>query len=115
CADPCRDLPPTARSLRHIKWRRRDLTVRKWRCSMSSQDLRARFEAFLAAWNRRDYDELAAALSPTVVLVDHYRGTTIEGRDGFINRFKPTMDAFPDMKGETVSLLTEGNQFAQEI
>ncbi|MGO9976192.1 MAG: ester cyclase [Solirubrobacteraceae bacterium] len=81
---------------------------------MSSQDLQARAEALFAAWNRRDYDEVAKFLSPDVVLVDHIRSTTMNGPDGYIDRFKPMMDAFPDMAGEATSLSVNGNVIAQE-
>jgi len=81
---------------------------------MSSQDLRARVEALLAALNQRDYDEVAKNLSPAVVLVDHIRRTTVNGPDGFTGRFKPMMDAFPDMAGETTSLFVNGNVAAAE-
>ncbi len=82
---------------------------------MDSQAPRARAEALLAAWNRRDFEAVADNVSPQVVLVDHIRGRTTEGPEAYVNRFKPILDAFPDMKGETVSLVVEGNALAHEI
>jgi predicted ester cyclase len=81
---------------------------------MSSQDLRARVETLLGALNRRDYKEVAKLLSPDVVLVDHIRRTTVNGPEAFTDRFKPMMDAFPDMVGETTSLFANGNVAAAE-
>jgi predicted ester cyclase len=80
---------------------------------MSSQ-LPVRVETLLAAWNRHDYNEVAKFLSPDVVLDDHIRRTTVAGPDGFTDRFKPMMDAFPNMVGETTSLFVEGNVAAAE-
>ena len=40
---------------------------------MDNQSARDRAEALLAAWNRRDYAEVASHLTPDVVLVDHSR------------------------------------------
>ena len=81
---------------------------------MSSQDLRARAEGLFAAWNRRDYDEVTKYLSPDIVLVDHIRRTTVNGPDGYMDRFKPMMDAFADMVGEITSLAVNGNIAALE-
>ena len=77
-------------------------------------DLRSRAEALFEAWNRRAYEEVAEFLSPDVVLTDHIRGTTVKGPDGYMDRFKPMMDAFPDMAGEISSLSVNGNVVAQE-
>ncbi len=71
-------------------------------------------KAFSAAWNRRDYDAVANNVSPHVVLVDHIRGRKADGPDGYVDRFRPTLDAFEDMQGETVSLIVEGNHVAHE-
>jgi hypothetical protein len=81
---------------------------------MDSEAARARAEAILAAWNRRDYKAVADSLNPQVVLVDHIRGRRAEGPAGYVDRFKPTLDAFEDMQGETVTLLVEGNRVAHE-
>jgi len=81
---------------------------------MDSEAARARAEAILAAWNRRDYDAVADSVSPDVVLVDHIRGRKAEGPAGYVDRFKPTLEAFEDMRGETVTLIAEGNQVAHE-
>lgn len=81
---------------------------------MDSEAARARAEAILAAWNRRDYKAVADSLHPQVVLVDHIRGRRAEGPAGYVDRFKPTLDAFEDMQGETVTLLVEGNRVAHE-
>jgi steroid delta-isomerase-like uncharacterized protein len=81
---------------------------------MSSEDAWARSEALLAAWNRRDYDEVAASVSPDVVLIDHIRGSKVEGPEAYLDRFRPMMDAFPDMSGEVTSILASGNVVAQE-
>ena len=81
---------------------------------MDSEAARARAEAILTAWNRRDYNAVADNVSPHVVLVDHIRGRKVEGPTGYVDRFKPTLEAFQDMQGETVTLIVEGNQVAHE-
>lgn len=48
------------------------------------------------------------------MLVDHIRGRRGEGPTSYVDRFKPTLDAFEDMRGETVSLVVEGNNVAHE-
>ena len=68
----------------------------------------------LAAWNRRDYDAIVENLSPGVVLVDHIRGRTTEGPANYVARFRPILEAYPDMQGETVSMVVEGNNIAHE-
>ncbi len=81
---------------------------------MDNQSARDLANVILAAWNRRDYGEIASHLSPDVVLVDHSRGRTSTGPDGYVDRFRRLLDAFPDMQGETVSVLVEGNLLVQE-
>ena len=81
---------------------------------MDSEVARRRAEGILAAWNRRDYGAVADNVSPHVVLVDHIRGRKADGPAGYIDRFQPTLDAFEDMQGETVSLIVQGNQVAHE-
>ena len=81
---------------------------------MDSQSARDRADAMLAAWNRRDYDEVAKLVAPDVVLVDHSRGRTSTGPVGYVNRFRRVLDAFPDMRGESVSVLVEGSLLVQE-
>ena len=81
---------------------------------MDVEAARARAEAIQAAWNQRDYNAVAENVSPNVVLVDHVRGRKGEGPQGYVNRFKPTLDAFEDMQGETVSLVVEGKHVAHE-
>lgn len=81
---------------------------------MDSQSARDRADAMLAAWNRRDYDAVAGHLTPDVVLVDHTRGRTSTGPVGYVNRFRRVLDAFPDMRGESVSVLAEGSLLVQE-
>ena len=48
---------------------------------MDNQSARDRADALLAAWNRRDYAEVASHLTPDVVLVDHTRHRTSTGPD----------------------------------
>lgn len=81
---------------------------------MNSEAVRARAEGILTAWNRRDYKAIADNVSPHVVLMDNTRGRKAEGLDGYVDRFKPTLDAFEDLHGETVSLIVEGNHVAHE-
>ena len=81
---------------------------------MDNQSARDRADALLAAWNRRDYGEVASHLSPDVVLVDHTRHRTSTGSNGYIERFRRLLDACPDMQGETTSVLVEGNLLVQE-
>jgi hypothetical protein len=81
---------------------------------MDSQGARDRAGTMLAAWNRRDYGEVAKQVTSDVVLVDHTRGRTSIGSDRFVDRFRRVLDAFPDMQGETVSVLVEGNLVVQE-
>jgi hypothetical protein len=82
---------------------------------MDSEVARRRAEAILDAWNRRDYQAVADNVSPHVVLVDHIRGRKADGPAGYVDRFKPTLEAFENMQGETVSLMVEGNHVAHEI
>ena len=81
---------------------------------MDSESARDRADAMLEAWNRRDYGEVASHLTPDVVLVDHTRGRTSRGPDAYVNRFRGVLDAFPNMRGETVSVLAEGSVVVQE-
>jgi len=81
---------------------------------MDTEVARRRAEGILTAWNRRDYAAVADNVSPHLVLVDHIRGRKAEGPAGYVDRFRPTLDAFEDMQGETVSLIVEGNQVAHE-
>ena len=81
---------------------------------MDNQSARDRADALLAAWNRRDYAEVASHLTPDVVLVDHSRHRTSTGSSGYVDRFRRVLDAFPDMRGETISMLAEGNLLVQE-
>jgi hypothetical protein len=82
---------------------------------MDSEVARRRAESLLAAWNRRDYDAVVDNVSPNVVLVDHIRGRKAEGPAGYVDRYKPTFEAFEDLQGETVSLIVEGNHVAHEV
>jgi ketosteroid isomerase-like protein len=82
--------------------------------SVDKQKARDRADAILAAWNRRDYDDIASHLTQDVVLVDHTRGRTSTGPGGYVDRFRRLLDAFPDMRGESVSVLAEGNLLVQE-
>jgi hypothetical protein len=81
---------------------------------MDNQDARDRADALLAAWNRRDYDEVASHLTQGFELVDHSRHRTSTGSGGYVDRFRSLLDAFPDMRGETTSVLVEGNLLVQE-
>jgi len=81
---------------------------------MDSEIIRDRGLALLAAWNRRDYDAIVENLSPGVVLVDHIRGRTSEGPANYVARFRPILEAYPDMQGETVSMVVEGNTIVHE-
>jgi predicted ester cyclase len=81
---------------------------------MDNQDARDRADALLAAWNRRDYDEVASHLTQGFELVDHSRHRTSTGPGGYVDRFRRLLDAFPDMRGETTSVLVEGNLLVQE-
>lgn len=81
---------------------------------MNSEIVRDRERALLAAWNRRDYDAIVENLSPGVVLVDHIRGRKSEGPAGYVARFRPILEAHPDMRGETVSMVVEGNTIVHE-
>jgi ketosteroid isomerase-like protein len=81
---------------------------------MDKKGARDLANAMLEAWNRRDYEEIASHLNPDVLLVDHSRGRTSTGPDGYVNRFRRLLDAFPDMQGENVSVLVEGNLLVQE-
>jgi hypothetical protein len=81
---------------------------------MDNQDARDRADALLAAWNRRDYGEVANHLTQGFELVDHSRHRTSTGPGGYVDRFRRLLDAFPDMRGETTSVLVEGNLLVQE-
>lgn len=81
---------------------------------MDSQSTRERADALLAAWNRRDYDEVSSHLTPDVVLSDHTRHWASTGSGGYVDHFRYLLDAFPDMRGETNSVLVDGNLLVQE-
>ena len=81
---------------------------------MNSEIMRDRERVSLAAWNRRDYDAIVENLSPGVVLVDHIRGRESEGPASYVARFRPILEAHPDMQGETVSMVVEGNTIVHE-
>ena len=71
-------------------------------------------ESILDSWNSRNYGGVKEHLAPDVVLEDHTRGRIAAGPGGYIDRFRPVLEAFPDMRGETVSLLTDGNVVVHE-
>ena len=81
---------------------------------MDKQSARDRADALLRAWNGRDYGEVASQLNPDVVVVDHTRHRTSTGPDGYIDRYRRLLEAFPDMRGETTSMLAEGNLLVHE-
>lgn len=81
---------------------------------MNSEIMRDRGQALLAAWNRRDYDAVVENLSPRVLLVDHIRGRKSEGPASYVARFRPILEACPDMQAETVSMVVEGNNIVHE-
>lgn len=81
---------------------------------MDNQSARDRAGALLGAWNRRDYGEVASHLNPDVVVVDHTRRRTSTGSDGYVDRYRRLLDASPDMRGETTSVLVEGNLLVHE-
>lgn len=81
---------------------------------MDDQGARDKADAILEAWNGRDYDQIASHLTPDVTLVDHSRARTSTGAAGYVDRFRRLLDAFPDMRGETVSVLVEGSLLVQE-
>lgn len=81
---------------------------------MDDKIARDRAEAMLDAWNRRDYGELASHLAPDAVLVDHTRGRTSTGPDGYVERFRRLLDACPDMRVATVSELVKGSLLVHE-
>ena len=75
---------------------------------------RERADEILAAWNSRDFGRVAAQLADDVVLVDHTRGRTAEGPAAYVDRFRPVLDACPDMQGESLSVVTDGNLVVHE-
>ena len=81
---------------------------------MDNQNARDRADALLRAWNGRDYGEVASQLSPDIVVVDHTRHRTSSGPDGYVDRYRRFLEAFPDMRGETTSMLAEGNLLVHE-
>ena len=81
---------------------------------MDNQSARDRADALLGAWNGRDYGEVANHLNPGVVVVDHTRHRTSTGPDRYVDRFRRLLEAFPDMRGETTSMLVEGNLLVHE-
>lgn len=81
---------------------------------MDDQSAREKADAILEAWNQRDYDGVASHLTSDVTLVDHTRARTSEGPDGYVARFRRLLDAFPDMRCESVSVLVEGRLLVQE-
>jgi predicted ester cyclase len=81
---------------------------------MDNQSARDRANALLTAWNGRDYAEVTNQLKPDVVVVDHTRHRTSTGPDGYVDRYRRFLEAFPDMRGETTSMLAEGNLLVHE-
>lgn len=81
---------------------------------MDIRSARERADAILAAWNSRDYDKITGYLDTDVVLVDHTRGRTSEGPASYVDRFRRVLEACPDMKGQTVSAVADGNLLVQE-
>ena len=81
---------------------------------MGKQGARDRAKEMLEAWNRRDYGEIASHLAPDVVVVDHTLARTSTGPTAYVERFRRMLDAFPDMRGEAVSVLADGNLVVQE-
>ena len=82
---------------------------------MDSEVARRRAEAILDAWNRRDYQAVANNVSPHVVLVDHIRGRKADGPAGYVDRFKPTLDAFENMQGEMGSPEPSGLRTSSKV
>ena len=60
---------------------------------MDNQDARDRADALLAAWNRRDYGEVASHLTQGFELVDHSRHRTSTGPGGYVDRYRRLLDA----------------------
>ena len=81
---------------------------------MENKSARDRADAMLDAWNQHDYDQVASHLTTDLVFVDHTRGRTSTGPDGYVNRFRHVLDAFPNMQGETVSAFVEGSLLVHE-
>ena len=81
---------------------------------MDNQSARDRADALLRAWNGRDYGEVASQLNPDVVVVDHTRHRTSTGPDRYVDRYRRLLEAFPGMRGETTSMLAEGNLLVHE-
>ena len=61
-----------------------------------------------------NFSAIVQNLSPAVVLVDHIRGRKSEGPASYVARFRPILEAHPDMRGETVSIVVEGNTIVHE-
>ena len=81
---------------------------------MDNRSARDRADALLGAWNGRDYGEVASQLNPDVVVVDHTRHRTSTGPAGYVDRYRRLLEAFPGMRGETTSMLAEGNLLVHE-
>jgi ketosteroid isomerase-like protein len=81
---------------------------------MANQSPRDRADALLAAWNQRDYDGVSRQLAPDFVLSDHTRHRLSEGPGGYVDRFRNILEAYPNMRGESKSVLAEGNLVVQE-
>jgi SnoaL-like domain len=81
---------------------------------MDVRTARERADEILAAWNSRDYGRLKEQLAEDVVVIDHTRGRKSAGAAGFVDRFRRVLEACPDMQGESLSVLSEGNLFVSE-
>lgn len=81
---------------------------------MDDQSAREQANEILDAWNRRDYEGVASHLTSEVLLVDHTRARTSTGPEGYVARFRRLLDASPDMRCESVSVVVEGDLLVQE-
>ena len=66
---------------------------------MDNQNARDRADALLRAWNGRNYGEVAGQLVPDIVVVDHTRHRTSTGPDGYVDRYRRFLEAFPGYAG----------------
>jgi hypothetical protein len=81
---------------------------------MDIRTVRERADEILAAWNSRDYGRLKEQLAQDVVLIDHTRGSIAEGPAAYVDRFRRVLEACPDMQGESLSVVSEGNLVVSE-
>jgi steroid delta-isomerase-like uncharacterized protein len=81
----------------------------------TSTDLAALTRESIAAFNRADWDGVCATRDPAGVYEETGTGRRIEGIDALIEALQAWRSAFPDVTGEVVRVLVEGDTSTVEV